>query len=70
MAFQLQGIDSAVWQGAAQDSGGKLWIAFSDADPSGGSDSRPTLSVLPCRAIRFVTKGGEVLDCEPVSSVR
>ena len=70
VAFQLQGIDSSIWQGAARDDQGKLWVAFSDADTSGGSASSPTLSVLACRDIVFVIHGGEVLDCMPISGDR
>ena len=64
VAFQLQATDSVIWQGAARDEHGKLWVAFYDSDSSGS----PTLSVLPCREIAFVTQGGEVLDCQPTSS--
>jgi hypothetical protein len=64
VAFQLQATDSFIWQGAARDEHGKLWVAFYDSDTSGS----PTLSVLPCREILFVTQGGEVLDCQPTSS--
>ena len=63
VAFQLQAADSIIWQGAARDEHGKLWVAFYDSDSSGS----PTLSVLPCREILFVTQGGEVLDCQPIS---
>ena len=65
VAFQLQAIDSSMWQGAARDEHGKLWVAFYDSDSSGSS---PTLSMLPCREILFVAQGEEVLDCQPVSS--
>ena len=63
VAFQLQATDSTVWQGAARDERGKLWVTFYDSDSSGS----PTLSALPCREILFVTQGGEVLDCQPTS---
>jgi len=64
VAFQLQATDSSMWQGAARDEHGKLWVAFYDSDSSGS----PTLSTLPCRAILFVAQGGEVLDCQPIPS--
>lgn len=64
VAFQLQATDSSIWQGAARDEHGKLWVAFYDSDSSGS----PTLSTLPCREILFVAQGGEVLDCQPTSS--
>jgi hypothetical protein len=70
VAFQLQGTDSSIWQGAARDDQGKLWVAFSDSDSSGDSASNPTLSVLACRGIMFVIQGGEVLDCMPFSGDR
>lgn len=64
VAFQLRATDSAIWQGAARDEKGKLWVAFYESDSSGG----PTLSVLSCHDILFVTQGGEVLDCQPTSN--
>jgi len=67
LAVQLQGIDSAIWQGAARDERGRLWVVFFDADSSGGATPSPTLSVVPCRDIVFALHGGEVLDCQPYS---
>lgn len=64
VAFQLQATGSSIWQGAARDEHGKLWVAFYDLDSSGS----PTLSTLPCREILFVAEGGEVLDCQPTSN--
>ena len=64
VAFQLQANGSSIWQGAARDEHGKLWVAFYDLDSSGS----PTLSTLPCREILFVAEGGEVLDCQPTSN--
>jgi len=65
VAIQLQGNDASIWQGAARDDRGKLWVAFYDLDSPGSSENSPTLSVLSCREILFVTQGGEVLDCKP-----
>jgi hypothetical protein len=62
VAFQLQATDSSIWQGAARDEHGKLWVAFYELDSSGS----PTLSTLLCREIVFVAQGGEVLDCQPI----
>ena len=70
VAIQLQGNDASIWQGAARDDRGKLWVAFYDLDSSGGAENSPTLSVLSCHEILFVTQGGEVLDCKPVSGER
>jgi len=67
LAVQLQGIDSAIWQGAARDAQGRLWVVFYDADSSGGGAASPTISVVPCRDIVFALHGGEVLDCQPYS---
>lgn len=67
LAVQLQGIDSAIWQGAARDERGRLWVVFYDADSSGGATPSPTLSVVPCRDIVFALRGGEMLDCQPYS---
>jgi hypothetical protein len=68
VAVQSQGVDSLVWQGAARDPQGKLWVLFYDTDPSGGSGASPTLSVVPCREIRFEVHGGDLIDCQPISS--
>jgi hypothetical protein len=65
LAVQLQGTDSVIWQGAARDERGRLWVVFYDADSTGGGT--PTLSVVPCRGIVFALHGGEVLDCQPYS---
>jgi len=64
VAFQLEATESSIWQGAARDEHGKLWVAFYDSDSSGS----PTLSTVPCREILFVVKAGEVLDCQPIPS--
>jgi hypothetical protein len=65
IAIQLQGVDSIVWQGAARDEHGKLWVMFHDSDPSGGSAATPTFSVLPCREIQFAVHEDDVIECIP-----
>jgi hypothetical protein len=65
LAVQLPGNDSTVWQGAARDAHGKLWVVFYDLDASGGAPASPTLSLVPCREIVFALRGEEVLDCQP-----
>jgi hypothetical protein len=65
IAVQLQGTDSLIWQGAARDEYGKLWVAFYDTDTSGGPAAGPTLSVLSCREILFAVKGSDALECKP-----
>ena len=67
LAVQLQGSDSGIWQGAARDERGRLWVVFYDADSSGSATPSPTISVVPCRDILFALHGGEVLDCQPYS---
>ncbi len=70
VSFQLESPDSVIWQGAAQDDNGKVWMLFYDADSKDGADSSPTFSVLRCKAMRFIARGGEFLDCEPMSGER
>lgn len=65
LAVQLPGNDSTVWQGAARDAQGKLWVVFYDLDASDGALASPTLSLVPCREIVFALRGEEVLDCQP-----
>lgn len=68
VAIQFQGTGSLVWQGAARNEQGKLWMLFYDMDISDGSGASPTLSTLPCREIRFDVPGGDLIDCQPTSS--
>ena len=70
VAFQLESPDSTMWQGAAQDGDGKEWMLFYDADAKEAASSSPTFSVLRCKSMRFVARGGEFLDCEPMSGER
>ena len=65
IAVQLQETDSFIWQGAARDEHGKLWVVFYDADPSDGPAAGPTLSVLSCREILFAVKGSDAIECKP-----
>ena len=69
LAIQFQGVDSLVWQGAARDEHGKLWVLYYDSDPAGGG-ATPTLSAVPCQEIRFEVQGGDVIDCQPISGAR
>lgn len=66
LAVQFQGEDSLVWQGAARDEHGKLWVVFYDSDPAGGSGANPTLSAVPCRDIRFEVHDGDLINCQPI----
>jgi len=66
VAIQVQGIDSLVWQGAARDAQGKLWMVFHDSDPSGGGGAAPTLSAMLCRELVFSVDGKDALECNPV----
>ena len=66
VAVQLQATGSLTWQGAARDAHGRLAVVFyDDSDPSGGSASTVTLSVLACREIVFSVSGEDVIDCRP-----
>lgn len=66
VAVQLQASGSLTWQGAARDAHGKLSVVFyDDSDPSAGSPSSVTLSVLACREIVFSARGEDVIDCRP-----
>jgi hypothetical protein len=65
IAVQLQGTDSFIWQGAARDERGKLWVVFYDTDPADGPGTGPTLSVLSCREIAFAVKGSDAIECKP-----
>jgi hypothetical protein len=69
-AIEFQGTDGAAWQGAARDGKGKLWAVYFDFDPSAGAGSGNTVSVVPCREIRFAGKGDDVIQCKPVFGER
>jgi hypothetical protein len=69
IAVQLPGTDSIVWQGAARDEHGKLWVLFYDSDPSGGSGATPTSSVVPCREIQYGLHDDDIIECIPFSGI-
>jgi len=66
VAVQFEGVDARVWQGAARDEQGKLWVLYYDTDPSEGPGASPTLSAVPCREIQFEVQGGDLIDCKPI----
>jgi hypothetical protein len=64
-AVQLQSTESFIWQGAARDERGRLWVVFYDANRSDGPAAGPTLSVLQCREIVFALRSNDDLECKP-----
>ena len=68
VAFQYQGEDSFIWQGAASNGSGSLWVIDYDSDATGGSGSpRPTLDVSPCKSIEFVA-ASKAMKCQHAAS--
>jgi hypothetical protein len=61
----LQSTESFIWQGAARDERGKLWVVFYDSNRSDGPAAGPTLSVLQCREIVFALRSNDDLECKP-----
>jgi hypothetical protein len=49
IAIEHQGIDSTVWEGAAGNGHGQLWVLNYDS-----YDASPTVNVSPCREVLFV----------------
>jgi hypothetical protein len=66
LALEFEGPDGAGWQGAARDAHGKLWTVYFDSDPAAPAGSGNTVSVVPCSAIRFATKGDDLIQCQPI----
>jgi len=64
-AVQLQSSESFIWQGAARDEHGRLWVVFYDSNRSDGPAAGPTLSVLQCREIVFALRNSDDLECKP-----
>ena len=69
VAFQQQGIDSIIWEGASRDGSGKLWAVRYDSDVRGGAGwpPKPRLIVASCREVSFSAHDDPVVSCvEPV----
>jgi hypothetical protein len=66
-AVQLQSTESLIWQGAARDEHGRLWVVFYDSTPADGPAAGPTLSVLQCREIVFALRSNDDLECKPLT---
>lgn len=66
VAMQLQSADSSVWQGAARDARGRVWVMFYDSGPAGAGS---TFSEMLCRQIRIEVHGGDgdAIECQPTS---
>jgi hypothetical protein len=61
VAIQYQGVDSFIWQGAAGDGHGKLWVLFYDS-------MGPTLNVKQCSAVTFASiHGRDDIECHAAS---
>jgi len=68
VALQYQGVDSFIWQGAARDEHGRLWLLSYDSDPSGGSQVGAVLNVASCSKIQVVAvQGRDDMNCTPAS---
>jgi hypothetical protein len=68
VAFQYQGIDSLIWQGAAGNGSAGYWVIGYDSDATGGSRSpKPTLQVSVCNSIEFVA-AGNAMTCQRAAS--
>jgi hypothetical protein len=68
VAFERQGIDSEIREGAARDGSGKPWAIHYDSDVTGGSETPdPWLIIASCRAVSFSAQGQPVVTClDPV----
>ena len=65
VVFQLQGVDSELWEGAARDETGKLWSIFYDSDVTGtGNSSASSLWVASCQAISFSPDALHTVNCK------
>ena len=68
VAFERQGVDSKIWEGAARDGSGRLWAIYYDSDVTGGSVTPdPWLIVASCREVSFSAQDPRVVTClDPV----
>lgn len=68
VAFERQGVDSEIWEGAARDGDGMSWAIHYDSDVTGGSVMPdPWLIVASCREISLSAQGDSVVAClDPV----
>jgi len=65
VAFQLQGIDSQIWEGLAFGGDGQAQVVRFDSDPSGGRRffPRPRLAVAPCASPALPAQLGGPIRC-------
>jgi hypothetical protein len=54
LAIQYRGIDSDIWEGAAGDDHGHLWVLWFDSAPGGGPGGNPFLKVSVCHQVLFL----------------
>jgi hypothetical protein len=68
VAFQYQGIDSLIWEGAAGNGSAGYWVIDYDSNATGGaSDPKPALQVSACASIEFVAPDN-AMKCQHAAS--
>ena len=67
VAFELSGVDTYTWQGAARNAEGRQWVVYYDADTSAGPQASPGLGQLLCRELGFSADKPEAVDCTPAT---
>jgi hypothetical protein len=65
VVFELKGVETYTWQGAARDGQGRQWVVFYDADTESGANASPGLGQLFCKDVSFSPKKDEVIGCVP-----
>jgi hypothetical protein len=63
VAFQRQGTDSFVWEGAAGDGTGRLFALFYDSDISGGLSGKSLFGVSQCVKLKFTRHRQPIVRC-------
>jgi hypothetical protein len=63
VAFQRQGTDSFVWEGAAGDGTGNLFALFFDSDIAGGMSGKSLFGVSPCVKLKFARYRQPIVRC-------
>ena len=63
VAFQVQGNDSLLWEGAAGDGRGGYWMILHDSDITGGSGGESAYWLWKCKKLRFKRFSDSVVIC-------
>ena len=64
VAFELQGVDSDIWEGAARDRAGTHASLFLDSDVTGGAPTPdPRLYAATCEDVVFFAQGEHAVEC-------